>query len=101
MAMQKIVAEGLPTRYSRLQPHRRRTVRDKYVRIQKGLCWYCDAPLDKEPPDWIKEKPIDIGLYPNGFFNHPVHLQHDHNTDMTEGAVHARCNAVLWEYEKR
>ncbi len=99
--MEKIVAEGLPTRYDRLKPHRRKTVREKYVRIQKGLCWYCCEPLDKQPPARITEKPINRMLYPNGFFDNPIHLQHDHNTMMTEGAVHAYCNAVLWEYEYR
>lgn len=29
---------------------------------------------------------------------YPVHLQHNHDTGMTEGAVHARCNAVMWQY---
>jgi len=28
-----------------------------------------------------------------------MHLHHNHETDMTEGAVHAYCNAVLWQYE--
>ena len=32
---------------------------------------------------------------------HPIHLQHNHSTDMTEGAVHAYCNCVLWQYEGR
>jgi hypothetical protein len=32
---------------------------------------------------------------------HPVHLQHSHVTGLTEGAVHAFCNAVLWQYEGR
>jgi hypothetical protein len=27
-----------------------------------------------------------------------VHLHHSHETGMTIGAVHARCNAVLWQY---
>jgi hypothetical protein len=31
----------------------------------------------------------------------PIHLQHDHDTGLTEGAVHAYCNAVLWQYEGR
>ena len=29
---------------------------------------------------------------------HPIHLHHDHDTDLTIGAVHAYCNAILWEY---
>ncbi|AGI61771.1 hypothetical protein VCO139_0016 [Vibrio phage VCO139] len=37
-------------------------------------------------------------LFPKNMFQYPIHLHHDHNTGMTIGAVHARCNAVLWEY---
>ena len=40
-------------------------------------------------------------LFPAFFLSHPIHLQHNHETNMTEGAVHARCNAVLWQYEGR
>lgn len=29
---------------------------------------------------------------------YPVHLHHDHKTGLTIGAVHAKCNAVLWQY---
>jgi hypothetical protein len=40
-------------------------------------------------------------LFPPNFLKYPVHLQHNHDTDMTEGAVHARCNAVMWQYHGR
>ena len=99
--MEKIEKEGLPVRYSLLPPDRRRRIRDKYVRIQGGLCWFCGWDLNAPPPPEILNKPVDFSLYPIGFFNNPIHLQHDHNSDFTEGAVHCRCNAVLWEYHKR
>ena len=38
-------------------------------------------------------------IFPENFFDHSIHLHHDHDTGMTIGAVHAHCNAVLWEYE--
>lgn len=44
---------------------------------------------------------VDWSLFPVGFLNSPIHLQHCHKTDMTEGAVHAMCNAVMWVYEGR
>ena len=55
------------------------------------------AVLDKKSKE-IAEKHVTHYLFPDGFFKHPVHLQHDHDTGLTEGAVHAYCNAVLWEY---
>jgi hypothetical protein len=85
----------LPKKYSKLSPTERRLVRIEYVRRQKGKCWYCKEDLDKEPPKFIKDKRITPYLYPKGFFDSPIHLQHDHKTDYTEGAVHAYCNAVL------
>lgn len=62
---------------------------------------YCEYPLDGEPARWVAIKPVDISLYPQGFFNNPIHLQHCHKSGYTEGAVHAYCNAVMWEYDKR
>lgn len=47
------------------------------------------------------QRRINMRMFPKGFFNHPVHLQHCHKTDMTEGAVHAQCNAIMWQYEGR
>jgi len=86
----------LPVRYKDYHYTERWKVRDEYVRVQKGMCYYCKTPLDKEP---IEDKLIKPHLYPKGFFKHPVHLHHSHKTGMTLGAVHCYCNAVLWEYE--
>ena len=89
----------LPVNYEELTPQERKAVRELYVELQNNLCSYCDSTLDWSPPAHIKEKPIDLSLFPEGFLKWPVHLHHDHDTGMTIGAVHSYCNAVLWEYE--
>lgn len=50
------------------------------------------------PPEKITSKPINWKLFPKEFLKNPIHLHHSHDTDMTLGAVHAYCNAVLWQY---
>lgn len=91
----------LPVLYDALHWTERREVREQYVEEQKGLCFWCNEPLDGPPPKEIRDLPIDESLFPKGMFKHPVHLQHDHNTGLTEGAVHAVCNAVMWQYHGR
>lgn len=91
----------LPIDYTKLEPHQRREVRLQYIEQQNNLCMYCKESLDKDAPDWIKSKSINWKLFPPNFLQHPIHLQHSHVTGMTEGAVHAYCNAVLWQYEGR
>lgn len=88
----------LPVRYDQLRPWRRKTVRDEYVRRQNGLCHHCKEPLDGPPSLEVQNKKVRARLFPRGFLDHPVHLHHDHKTLLTLGAVHARCNAVLWQY---
>jgi hypothetical protein len=89
----------LPYNYEMMNYKERRLAREKYVRIQKGLCHYCGSPLDGPPKDKIAAKKITKRLFPAHFFKYPVHLHHSHEDNMTIGAVHAYCNAVLWEYE--
>lgn len=91
----------LPTQYSKLNAKTRRSVREKYIELQGNKCWYCDKDLDGQPPQEIIDKPIELRFFPKGFLSNPVHLQHDHDTGLTEGAVHAYCNAVLWQYHNR
>jgi hypothetical protein len=91
----------LPTDYNLLNGTQRRTVREKYIKLQNGKCFYCKQLLCENPPQIITEKRINLSLFPPNFLKYPVHLQHDHNTGMTEGAVHAYCNAVMWQYENR
>ena len=86
----------LPADYNKLSSSRRKLVREKYIIKQGGLCHYCGKPLT-EPP--VKDREINHDMFPKGFFNYPIHLHHNHYTGMTIGAVHAYCNAVLWQYE--
>jgi len=88
-----------PSHYSQLTFNQRRQVRLLYVAEQDKKCWYCKSDLEKDPPQNILDKKITLSLFPKGFLDNPVHLHHDHDTDLTIGAVHAYCNAVLWEYE--
>ena len=88
----------LPVKYSKTNPYKRRQVRLKYIKEQGGLCWYCNRDLTGDPAIGVLHKPIKEHLFPKGFFDNPVHLHHDHNTDLTVGAVHAKCNAVMWQY---
>jgi hypothetical protein len=88
----------LPCDYTKLEPHEKRDVREQYIKLQSGLCLFCSGPLLLAPPKRIRRKSINWSLFPENFLQHPIHLQHDHNTGMTEGAVHAYCNAVMWQY---
>jgi hypothetical protein len=91
--------------YSKCSKKRRRTLREAYVEDQGGLCFYCDAPLSDPPlPSMVKKYPLTTAnraRFMLGFFDNPVHLHHDHDTDLTLGAVHAYCNAVLFIYERK
>jgi hypothetical protein len=90
-----------PAVYHDLEWQERREIRNQYVQSQGGLCMHCNQPLDGPPPEDITAKPIKWSLFPPNFLKYPVHLQHDHRTGLTEGAVHSYCNAVLWQYEGR
>lgn len=92
---------NLPVDYDLLSWQERREVREQYIKEQQNMCFYCDERLDQEAPEYIKEKHIFWDLFPPNFLKYPVHLQHDHDTGMTEGAVHNYCNAVMWQYEGR
>ena len=92
---------NLPVDYDSLHWKEKREVREQYIKIQNGKCFYCKCNLKNEPPNTITSKKIKWKCFPKNFLKHPVHLQHNHNTGMTEGAVHAYCNAVLWQYEGR
>ena len=89
----------LPTDYTKLDAYEKATVRNEYIKRQDDKCWYCKEDIQKEAPERITNKKIDWSLFPSGFLDYPIHLQHDHNTNMTEGSVHNYCNAVLWQYE--
>lgn len=84
--------------YEQLTQPQRREIREQYVAFQSNKCYHCKGDLSVKPRDIMKRYPINKSLFPNHFLRYPVHLHHDHDSGMTIGAVHAYCNAVLWEY---
>lgn len=88
----------LPVDYNSIGTAKRAEVRNLYVAKQGGLCAHCKHSLVEPVPHSIAGMSIDLKLFPPYFLKHPVHLHHDHDTGLTIGAVHARCNAVLWQY---
>lgn len=91
----------LPAKYGSLSSAERQAVRAQYVKIQGGLCYWCGELLSGPPAAGAKSKSVRRNLFPPNFFKHPVHLQHCRKTGMTEGAAHAHCNAVMWQYHGR
>lgn len=91
---------NLPQDYRKLKQAQRREVRLQYVIDQDGKCSHCGTDLQGQPRSDMYSRPIRWSLFPGGenFLRHPIHLHHDHKTGMTIGAVHALCNAVLWQY---
>ena len=90
---------NLPVDYENLSPTEKYLVREEYRRKQKDLCWYCQEALTSKPAKKVRDMKLIKSLFPKGFFNYPIHLHHDHDTDLTIGAVHNRCNAYLWQVE--
>jgi hypothetical protein len=88
----------LPADYRSLEPYQRRMVREAYVEQQGGKCHFCKAPLSHYPPKEVTSKTINWKRFPKNFLKWPVHLHHHHVSGLTIGAVHAYCNAVLWQY---
>lgn len=86
---------NLPVNYNEIHFSERKLVREEYTRLQAGRCYYCKTLLANKPSE---SKKVNKKLFPKKFFDWPVHLHHDHKTGMTIGAVHAYCNAVLWQY---
>lgn len=88
----------LPVNYDKITPRERRKVRLEYLKLQNSKCHHCGNDVWGPPVKEIVTAYIDESLFPKGFFEYPVHLHHDHNTGMTIGVVHNRCNAYLWQY---
>ena len=86
---------NLPVIYSDLSAKEKGKVRDEYIKLQKGKCYFCNLDLKEEP---IKELKITKELFPPNFFKYQIHLHHDHESGLTLVVVHNYCNAVLWEY---
>lgn len=94
---------NLPTNYNKLDWRKGETrlVREKYIELQENKCYWCGQFLNEPPSEKVSNAKINWKLFPGGFQKHPVHLQHCHKTGMTEGAVHMKCNAYMWEYHGR
>lgn len=90
-----------PVEYSKLNYIQKRMVKNLYIIDQNNKCMYCGVDLNSEPPERILNLNIDWSYFPPNFRKYPIHLQHNHETDMTEGVVHMYCNAVMWQYENR
>lgn len=89
----------LPVYYDELSSSSRRMIREEYQRRQKNRCQHCNQPLEGPPTNEIQMAWIDLSLFPPGMLDNPVHLHHSRETGLTIGAVHARCNAWLWQYK--
>lgn len=92
---------NLPVNYEDLTPKERKEVRELYNIKQDWKCLYCGCNLLATPPKRITDKRINWNLFPPNFLRYPIHLQHNHDTGMTEGSVHSYCNAVMWQYDNR
>ena len=90
----------LPVDYNQLTQSQRRQVRELYCKLQDWRCSHCGNNLMEGATKEIMAMPINYRLFPGGigFLKFPIHLHHDHRTGLTIGAVHSRCNAVLWQY---
>lgn len=91
----------LPAMYAKLTPAQRKAVRGQYSRMQNWNCYFCKASLFSKPIQKVLDAKINWDLFPSEFTKYPVHLQHDHDTGLTEGAVHSLCNAYMWQYHRR
>jgi len=89
-----------PQRYSLMTQRQRRALRLHYIEAQNGKCWHCKEDLTGSPSLVVQSAFINELAFPSTFFQWPIHLHHDHQTDMTIGAVHCECNAYLWQYHK-
>jgi hypothetical protein len=88
---------ALPIVYDLATARERRVAREKYMRLQRNKCWYCKEPLSGDPCRKVMKAKLNSNLFPECMLLHPVHLHHDRETGYTIGAVHARCNAYLWQ----
>lgn len=91
----------IPVDYTKLTTKERREIREQYIVEQDHKCFYCKENIHANPPQKVLMLSINWKLFPPFFLKNKIHLQHNHWTGMTEGAVHAYCNAVMWQYESR
>ncbi|MCF6330270.1 MAG: hypothetical protein L3I99_01825 [Sulfurimonas sp.] len=88
----------LPINYDKSHWTTRREARLQYISDQNNICIHCGSSLDRDPSEEVNKMKINKNLFPKGMFDYPIHLHHDRTTGMSIGAVHAKCNAVLWQY---
>jgi hypothetical protein len=110
----------LPIDYDSASPKKRREAREEYVKLQKGLCCFCNYPLSEPMIDSVKTKyPLEFdykddsvivarwksfkgkkiwvkATFPPGMLDSPVHLHHDHKTGLTIGATHDYSNIISY-----
>lgn len=96
--IRKLEAIKLPADYTKLTQPQRAQVRKQYIILQEGKCWFCKEPLEEIPSETVRKAKLNLNLFPSGFLRFPIHLHHDHKTNMTIGAVHSECNGYLWQY---
>lgn len=75
---------NLPVDYTSLRWYEIKAVRLQYIEQQKGMCHYCGCALDEDAPNHIRDINIYWGLFPDNFLKYPIHLQHNHDTRMTD-----------------
>lgn len=92
------MSTDLTQNYNQLSQPQRKKLREQYVIAQDKKCAHCGRSLLLSPSEEVRNKKIDWSLFPPYFTKHPIHLHHCHKTGNTIGAVHALCNAVLWQY---
>ena len=95
------VKYNLPVIYDLLPHTEKRAVREQYIKEQQGLCFWCGEDIYKDAPAEVVHRTLNLRLFPDHFLDNPIHLQHDHGTGLTEGAVHAYCNGIMWQYYGR
>ena len=88
----------MPSLYSKINQAQRARLREQYIQKQNNLCWFCQRYIFGLSPEKVRLAKLNMNLFPTGFLRNPIHLHHDHKTDLTIGAVHAECNAYLWQY---
>jgi len=89
----------LPTNYDSLSPARKRIVREKYIQLQGGRCYFCKGRLSEKPAQEVTDAyKLTMSRFPEGFLRNPMHLHHCHKTGNTIGVTHAYCNGILFEH---
>jgi len=90
----------LPINYDEASSQTRKEARLQYIELQNNLCMYCGTNIHEKPYNLKTKRKVDWDNFPPNFLQYPIHLQHNHNTGLTEGAIHSLCNAISWQYDE-